>query len=472
MSTPTDVRIRMYQTGFGDCFLLSFGYSKVLDDGRSERHMLIDFGSTRYPKRGFDIDGVAEQIRGHCNGQLDVIAVSHRHKDHMSGFGISKSVEVLDKLNPRLIVRSWTENPNAAVDATGVNMVGERSVPFARALANGQALTDAIFDELEREAVRTGRSVRGIRAELLGLVDHQTMAAVGEDDLSNLKAYTQLTEWGKAGAQEFLFFGAQSLIPDFIPGIKVRVLGPPTVDQHPEVTGARAQDPEYWTMHNKLFAHYLGQTELAPNRPGKVSQVERAVPDGPVRWLVRRMQRQQINNLLRIVRDLDDALNNTSLILLIDAGDKRMLFPGDAQIENWNYALKESKEGKGMSAGQIRRLLRGVDFYKVGHHGSRNATPRTLLEQIWGDTDRDLVAMMATKKKVHGKSEKTAVPRQTLVEALLDRTKNRLYSTAELSTDEDALVEVVAPARGDAAFKFVGGGKRPVADPTTELARH
>ena len=32
-------------------------------------------------------------------------------------------------------------------------------------------------------------------------------------------------------------------------------------------------------------------------------------------------------------------MNNTSVILLIQACDRRLLFCGDAQIENWEYAL-------------------------------------------------------------------------------------------------------------------------------------
>jgi hypothetical protein len=39
--SPNGVAIRTYDVGFGDCFLLSFNYRN-----RSERHVLIDFGST------------------------------------------------------------------------------------------------------------------------------------------------------------------------------------------------------------------------------------------------------------------------------------------------------------------------------------------------------------------------------------------------------------------------------------------
>ena len=62
---------------------------------------------------------------------------------------------------------------------------------------------------------------------------------------------------------------------------------------------------------------------------------------------------------------VDDALNSTSLILLFTVGDTKLLFPGDAQIENWQYALKLSDRSE-----QIVKKLETVDVYKVGHHGS------------------------------------------------------------------------------------------------------
>jgi beta-lactamase superfamily II metal-dependent hydrolase len=64
---------------------------------------------------------------------------------------------------------------------------------------------------------------------------------------------------------------------------------------------------------------------------------------------------------------MDGALNNTSVILLMQAGKKKFLFPGDAQWEHWEYSLQRDKKD-----------LKNVDLYKVGHHGSLNATPKTL----------------------------------------------------------------------------------------------
>src|SRR3546814_10469532 len=62
-------------------------------------------------------------------------------------------------------------------------------------------------------------------------------------------------------------------------------------------------------------------------------------------------------------------MNNTSVILLFEVGDKHLLFPGDAQYENWMYALAQE--------GVTQRLCK-VNVYKVGHHGSLNATPKDL----------------------------------------------------------------------------------------------
>ena len=77
------------------------------------------------------------------------------------------------------------------------------------------------------------------------------------------------------------------------------------------------------------------------------------------------------------------------MILLIQAGDRRLLFCGDAQIENWEYALTFAPDRLA-----VLELLRGVDLYKVGHHGSRNATPRTLFN-LWNEAATRNRAMVA-----------------------------------------------------------------------------
>jgi hypothetical protein len=142
------------------------------------------------------------------------------------------------------------------------------------------------------------------------------------------------------------------------------------------------------------------------------------------------------------VRALDDAMNNTSLILLLEVGELSMLFPGDAQIENWQFTLDKLKNDP-----VLRAKLAAIDLYKVGHHGSRNATPRSL-HTLWTQRPADappLTALMSTKPGVHGESVMTAVPRQTLVDAL--KKVATLLSTDDLPRDK-LFVEIEAPTSG------------------------
>jgi hypothetical protein len=135
---------------------------------------------------------------------------------------------------------------------------------------------------------------------------------------------------------------------------------------------------------------------------------------------------------------LDQAMNNTSLILLFKIGKKRLLFPGDAQIETWRYALKEAK-----NAAANRRELASTDFYKVGHHGSLNATPHSLWDLFDKKKGKKLKSALSTMPGVHGHSKRrTEVPRRTLVTAL-DK-GSRLKRTDEMKA-KDLYFEIEVP---------------------------
>ena len=122
-------------------------------------------------------------------------------------------------------------------------------------------------------------------------------------------------------------------------------------------------------------------------------------------------------------------MNNTSLILLFRAGSKTILFPGDAQLENWEYALQSPLAG----------LLDNVDVYKVGHHGSLNATPKSLWKRFSkrGNKKRKdrLTSVMSTLKDHHGHEDRnTEVPRRTLVAAL--KSESTLHETEDLPNNQ------------------------------------
>ena len=412
------VRIRMYQVGFGDCFLVSFEYA-----GKAEpaRHVLIDFG-TRQLAAGLDLADIAGEIDSHTSGGPDVVVLSHRHQDHMSGFGGSGTDAVVGRWKPRMVVRSWTENPAAPAGATGPGGTALRA-----GLDQGRAFAGALS-----QAIAASR--RGLRSDVRELALAQ---------LANQAAIDRLNAWSQAGTGVYVNYGQPLALDAVVPGVQVRVIGPPTVAQHPAVAKERSTSPEYWQLYRGLTATGAFDPDagtqtaaderlIGPRGAGGAAEGRNCAHCCIVTALTRDEQHQ---------RDLADP-------------GTRLLFCGDAQIENWEYALTVAPDHE-----QVLDLLRGVDLYKVGHHGSRNATPRTLFN-LWNEPatrERAMTALMSTKAGVFPGTagSHTEVPRDSLVTALRQRTS--LSSTMDLQPGVTH-VELAAPAFGDAPFTVVSSG--------------
>lgn len=432
MSTPVRVRVRMYQVGFGDCILISVEYDAPLDDGRDVRHLLIDFGTTRGARDG-RVPGrmadVAALIQRDTGGVLDALAVTHRHKDHLYGFGVETGAKVLRELAPKRVLRPWTEHPAIADDARGPADAEPPKDGTPAEPVPGPGAASARFAALLGSAQEQASTI----AALAGV--HASVQAEAREQIKNQAAIALLDELSGTDRGVYLYAGADAGLAELFPGLNVTVLGPPTVEQHANVASQRERHEDYWML--ALNASLSEATSPAhDDTPIKLGP-------GPVRWLVDRLASHKSHSIARLVRDLDDALNNTSLVLLLEIGGLSMLFPGDAQIENWEYTLDRLGDEP-----ELKKRLTGIDLYKVGHHGSRNATPRSL-HALWADRPDDLprmASLMSTQPEVHGKSEATKVPRATLVAAL--REVSDLYSTDDLDKGEEAIELVADIARG------------------------
>ena len=271
-------------------------------------------------------------------------------------------------LKPELVLQPWTEDPDLATDATapaaaaGGGGAGSEHALVAR-LANMQAVADAVMQELPR--LEASQSVRRTVREQL--------AFLGETNLANAAAVRNLMKMGKKTV--YAHFGTDLDVAKLLPGVGLEVLGPPTLEQSKQIAVQRATDPdEFWHLAR---ANAVATAEAEADPPPLFPDIAIATDNIPqeARWVIPEIDRMRSEEMLALVRILDAALNNTSLILLFEIGDTLLLFPGDAQIENWSYALFTAPNHKA-----ICKRLASASFYKVGHHGSLNATPKTLWE--------------------------------------------------------------------------------------------
>ena len=433
--------LHAYQVGFGDCFLLAFHYKSARD-----RHVLIDFGSTGLPKAApkNQLTLIAQDIASVCGGTLDAVVLSHRHRDHMSGFATTANHkgpgDIIRGLEPKLVIQPWTEDPKAKKDATAPT-TGQKTNALRIASLDAQrvAVQNVMTEAQMLAAARTGDRDRGAL---------ESVVEEGMEGILNVSAVKNLQTMAPPEKHRYVFHDSPSGLGSVLPGVTTTVLGPPTLKQSDAIKKERSKDDvEFW-MLQELDSRFWGTQ--ARNARFLTTSARRQGGSGPfprakavqgvpsyARWFVPRVRAARAHELLGIVRILDKEMNNTSVILLFEVGSARLLFPGDAQIENWELTLQDKA---------LMKRLTGVTFYKVGHHGSRNATPKSLWNGFANRSRRKLPTRLRTvvstmAGKFGASKRHTEVPRTTLVTALKDETD--FFSTQALVQKDHTLKQLI-----------------------------
>src|SRR5262245_6824646 len=249
---PKKVSIIAYQVGFGDCFLMIIDYN----DG-SKRFVMFDFGTMAMPKslgvkRGEWLKKIANDIKERCNSQLDILVVTHRHQDHVLGFATDgtggRAGLVIKECKPRLVLQPWTEHPKLKIDAKDASQSLVSAESVRKAAARSHVLKLENIHAISASAVNEARNLRQFGLPAAGQVE-----VIGLDNVSNQSAIQNLANMGANGKGLYLKNGHDVTlgpkIKNILPGVKIKVLGPPTLAERPEVGSEMDEnDEEFWPL--------------------------------------------------------------------------------------------------------------------------------------------------------------------------------------------------------------------------------
>jgi len=430
------ITVRMYNPGFGDCLLLAFRGK----DGQA-RYMLIDCGvHHQYPNRQERMQTVAGDIAAATNQHLHLVVATHEHTDHLSGFDYAR--EVFDNIEIEDLWLAWTEDP---ADSVALELKN-------RAKKSAQALT-AVVNRLDSHNEPLGAALRGV------LDFEYTEKKAGTLDYLRGKSRKKLER-----SEDYRRPGEVLTLPD-VEGVKIYVLGPPRdkpeyiriVDAesklYPELralTGwddfalAALADEEARQLEplNHPFDPTLAITPEQARADQDFGEFFRtsygfsAAPEEGPEW--RRIECDWLGTAEQLALKLNDYTNNTSLVLAIELTEtqprKVLLFAADAQAGNWLSWHDLSWPGQAEDGGELKveHLLGRTVFYKVGHHGSRNATLSE--EGLELMVSPDLVAMIPVDEvwAYAKKPQPWQHPAKTLLSKLMAKARGRIFRSDKI----------------------------------------
>ncbi len=411
------IRIRMYRVGFGDFFLMS------VPVGASEyAHILVDCGVHAKPVAGA-MDAALAQMHADTGGRLALVIMTHRHADHISGFASGRAV--FATMTVEQVWMSWFENP-ADKQAQGV----QKSL-----VATAARLTAALA-----AAGRADDQHAMMAENITGQFDVAAGTSSNDIALGVLRGFK--TAAGAKTPVAYFSAGQTAKLPPVLvdAGLAADILGPPT-----DLALVAQMDNK---PHQYLAADGGDDgAPLPPFAPAFATDGFKWQGKGPPVYaaadVVAHIKANQPDVLAAAAQSADNAMNNQSLVVLFTFHGKTLLFSGDAQWGNWANLLFGGAFGSPghttLTSGAAAMLAK-LDFYKVGHHGSTNATPIDVVNML----NEGCTAMCSTAIGAYGHEDQhTEVPRVPLLAALDARTHGRLarsdqVAAGKVAADPDA----------------------------------
>jgi beta-lactamase superfamily II metal-dependent hydrolase len=362
-------------------------------------------------------------LKKDTDGKLALVIMTHRHADHISGFGSAR--DAFETFEVERVWMSWFEDPKDKAALHIQAGIAATATHLQAALAARAAPGDLQYQHMAENALGVAKG--GGNAGALAML-HSFKAPGG--------GTTPVTYYAAGETPD---------LPDSLAatGLQAQILGPP-------------RDMSLIAQMDNAAHQYLtsdmddGDGPSAPfSRAYNMAEFEWPKHETPlfsVEEIQRHIDDNQPDAMALAAQKADNALNNQSLVVLFTFQGKTMLFSGDAQWGNWANFLfggPIGTPGHTTLTDQSKTILGNLDFYKVGHHGSTNATPMDVVKAM----KAGCVAMCSTDPGAYGKPERgTEVPRTPLMTALMEKTQNQLARSDQVPvTKPDGTV--IAPSK-------------------------
>jgi beta-lactamase superfamily II metal-dependent hydrolase len=449
--------VRMYRIGHGDCFLLAF----ATGDSDKPAYVLIDCGYKPGSPGHINTSAkeITDSIREATAGRLDIVVITHEHQDHVNAI----SAERFKDFEIGQAWFAWTENPEDDVandlrEQFRDKLVGLMAARKRLAAVNddkAKKVSSFLAFELGGENEDKDFNFDAAMGELLG-------ATATSSNKKSMKVFKDL-------ADDMDFLKPHHKI-ETVPGTDVRVfvLGPPR-DPDQLKSLDPVGDEEFHLSGGGVGAFFaavanretaLDRSELSPiarryhipfdlipahefleQHYGAGDGEHPAAPDVTevppnAKW--RRIDNDWLYSAEQLALDLNDQTNNSSLVLAFELGKggKVLLFAADAQRGNWrSWTKKNWRDGDAIVT--ARDLLSRTVLYKVGHHGSHNATLNGLATDeyanlAWmgqGSHAREFTAMITAVRSWAETQKGWDHPLKAIKDALLKKASGRVFQT-------------------------------------------
>lgn len=439
------VHVRMYRQGLGDCFLVRL--PKSTGDGLF--NILIDcglIGVAQNPKT--TMQTVVADIAETCANHIDLVVVTHEHWDHVSGFSTQQAQDAFDKIEIDEVWYAWTEDPS---NKLGKKLRAERAAKVNALQAAAIALRSTETAMGMERADRVESILQFFGAE--STANLNALAAKGKDATSGkVRSAFDYLKARRGVKVRYCYPSNPPTALHGVEGVRTYVLGPPEDEGLIKRSAPTQKGKEVYefasdfAMDDNLAAAFVRLGDPSDSVGGMDCPFESSMSIFPNKkspklaklmadtwdhddsgW--RKIELDWTASAETLALNLDSHTNNTCLVVAFElVGSGRvLLFAADAQVGNWlswqdtKWRVKDGNDTHTVTGPD---LLQRTAFYKVGHHGSHNATLRALgLEQM---TSEDIVAFVPVFKDQAMKNRWSKIPFEPLVKRLTEKTGGRL----------------------------------------------